>query len=283
MYKSAISNLKAKNIKSFDIKNLDLSRNRKNLVLEPNTFSKVLNGFCVKQLGEMNSDVVLKDRINKNSILQYNANKNTFYIISPTIETLKFNKYRTKKCGIDIGVRTFLTTYSENECLEIGKELIPTIDKYLKKNDKLKSDLDTKKITKTKFKKAYEKKREKMENRITDMHKKVANLLFNKYDAINIGNVSIKNMVSNIKGNIREITKRRLMILKHYKFREYLKLQSIKWKVDVNEVSEYKTTMICHNCKNEKRDIGSNKIYECKKCKIKMDRDINASINIYNK
>lgn len=152
MYKSAISNLKAKNIKKFNINHLNLSRNRKNLVLEPTVFSKVKNGFCIKELGEMKSDVILKDRISKNCILQYNSTKNTFYILSPTSKTFKFNGNRAAKCGIDIGVRTFATLYSGNECLEIGKKLLPTIDKYYKKTDKLKSDLDNKKITIMKFK-----------------------------------------------------------------------------------------------------------------------------------
>ena len=30
-------------------------------------------------------------------------------------------------------------------------------------------------------------------------------------------------------------------------------------------------------------NLGSKKIYNCKKCKIEIDRDINASINIYKK
>ena len=40
---------------------------------------------------------------------------------------------------------------------------------------------------------------------------------------------------------------------------------------------------MCHNCENLKMNLGSKKIYECDKCKIKIDRDINASINIYKK
>jgi len=86
----------------------------------------------------------------------------------------------------------------------------------------LKSDVDNKKITKTKFRRAYNKRSEKMKNRTEDMHKKTANILLNKYDTINIGKVSIKSMVSNLTGNIREITKRRLIALKHFKFKEYL-------------------------------------------------------------
>jgi len=45
-------------------------------------------------------------------------------------------------------------------------------------------------------------------------------------------------------------------------------------------VSEYQTSMKCHNCGKLKRDLGSNKIYECQRCNVKLDRDINASINM---
>lgn len=280
MYKSAISNLKNKNIKHFDIKNLDLNRNRKNFILEPNTFSKIKNGFCVKKLGEMKSDVKLYDNINNNVILQYNKNKNTFFLIVPKYLQYKANINRCDKTGIDIGVRTFITSYSVNETYQIGNNITPIIDKYLAKKDKLKSDLDNKKMNKRKFKKAFKRNTQKMDNKIDDLHKKVANLLLKKYDIINIGKVSIKNMISNLTGNIKEKTKRRLMVLKHYKFREYLKLQSKKWEVIINEINEYKTSITCSKCGKEKKDLKGNKVYECERCKMKIDRDINASINI---
>jgi putative transposase len=89
-------------------------------------------------------------------------------------------------------------------------------------------------------------------------------------------------MTSNLKGNIKEITKRRLLKLSHYRFREYLKLNSLKYGNTINEIDEYMTSKTCHNCKNIKRDLGSNKTYNCDNCNIKLDRDINASINIYN-
>ena len=88
-------------------------------------------------------------------------------------------------------------------------------------------------------------------------------------------------MVSKLKGNIREKTKRRLLKLSHYKFREYLKLNSLKYGNTINEIDEYMTSKMCHNCKNIKKDLGSNKTYNCENCEIKIGRDINASINIY--
>jgi len=130
------------------------------------------------------------------------------------------------------------------------------------------------------------------------MHKKVANYLLKNYKTINIGSwfisflykkenkprrkVIINNMVSNLKGNIKEITKRRLLKLSGYRFREYLKLNSKKYENKINEIDEYMTTKKCHICNNIKKNIGSNKTYKCNNCNIKIDRDINASINIYN-
>ncbi len=41
------------------------------------------------------------------------------------------------------------------------------------------------------------------------------------------------------------------------------------------------TSKTCHNCLEINRDLGFSKIFKCKKCKINIDRDVNASINIY--
>lgn len=79
-------------------------------------------------------------------------------------------------------------------------------------------------------------------------------MLFKNYDIINIGKVSIKSMISNLKGNIKEKTKRRLIGLKHYKFREYLLLNASRYDVKVNLVLEYLTSQKCFRC------FGINKV-----------------------
>ena len=82
MYKSAFSNFKAKNIKNFDIRNLEKSRRRKNLIIEPAAVSKKKNSFFTKILSDIDSSLPL-NLIKKNSILQFDSFKNTFIIISP--------------------------------------------------------------------------------------------------------------------------------------------------------------------------------------------------------
>ena len=65
---------------------------------------------------------------------------NTFCVIvheySENIETEQYDK-----CGIDIGVRTFMTVYSPECTYEIGKNATNKNDKYLKKLDKLAGEM----------------------------------------------------------------------------------------------------------------------------------------------
>ena len=281
MYKSAITNLKNKNIKQFDIKDLSYDKNRFNLVLEPGNFSKVKNGFCISQLKEMKYDRNLNKLIQHNSILQYNKNSNKYYLIVPTDSRLNTTLNRDEKCGIDLGVRTFATIYSQNESIEVGTNLIPKIDLYNKKVDKLRSQLDYNCISKKKFNKLIYKFGTKIRNRIDDLHKKLSVFLSKKFDIINIGKISTKSIISNENTKIQSITKRRAVALSFYKFLERLQIVGSKYNSQINFISEYKTSMTCSNCKNENKNLGSNKIYNCCKCNLIIDRDVNSSINFY--
>ena len=41
------------------------------------------------------------------------------------------------------------------------------------------------------------------------------------------------------------------------------------------------TSKTCSKCSNIHKNLGQNKTYECASCGLSIDRDINASINIY--
>lgn len=278
MYKSAFTN---NGDKEFNIKDLDKSRRRKNLVIEPANFKCTNEVNTFFNLGHIESSFEFRN-IKRNSTLQYDSHKNSFIIITPidkeNIKELK--KYN--KCGIDIGVRTFLTTYSQDASYEIGTNNNKMIDNLNNRLDKIKSNHDKKIINEKKYKYIYTKYSDKLENKIKDLHNKAANFLLKNYDIINIGKVSTKSMVSNLTGNLQAITKRRLYALSHYKFRMKLIQMAEKFKTTVNEINEYMTSKKCHNCENLKNDLGSNKIYNCEKCGLNIDRDINAAINIFN-
>ncbi len=88
-------------------------------------------------------------------------------------------------------------------------------------------------------------------------------------------------MTSNLESNLQAITKRRLITLSLYKFYQITEIQAKKYGCKINLIHPYKTSMTCHNCLNEHPNLGAKKIYKCNNCKIELDRDINAAINIY--
>lgn len=278
MYKSAFSN--HKDISKFNIRNLDKNRRRKNLVIQPNAVSIKINSIFSSKLKVVKSSLPL-NIITKNSILQYDNYKKTFIIITPKNKNDNFTLKQYKKCGIDIGVRTFLTTYSTNASYEIGINTNKIIDKINKRLDNIKQSKDTNMISQEKYKKLSYKYHDKLDNMIKDMHNKTANFLLSNYKTIIIGKVSTKKMVSNLTGNLHDIVKRRLLALSHYKFRMKLHSMSNKFGSTIIETDEYLTSKCCCNCKNIKDNLGGAKIYNCDKCNMILDRDINAAINIY--
>ena len=277
MYKSALSNHN-NNLNKFNINDLLKTRRRKNLVVEPASVSSKINSIFVKQLEEIKSSSPL-NLIKKNSVLQFDSIKNNFFIIIPYDKIDKTEVEQYKKCGVDIGVRTFITTYSRGESMEIGTNNNKLIDKYNNKIDSIKSNY--KKLSKRKYEKVKCKYSDRLKHSIEDLHNKTSTILLSLYKEIIIGKVSIKKMISNLTGNLQAITKRRLIALSHYKFREKLKSRAFKFGCKITEVSEYLTSKTCSNCKVINDNLGSSKTFLCSSCNLCIDRDINASINIY--
>ena len=134
--------------------------------------------------------------------------------------------YHYDKCGIDIGVRTFMTVYSEDKTLEIAPDNNKIIDRINKRLDNIKSSKNSNIITNEKYKYLYCKYSCRLRHMIDDLHNKSANILLSRYKNISIGKISIKRMISNLDSNLREIVKRRLCTLCHYRFR--MKRQNLK-------------------------------------------------------
>ena len=302
MYKSGISNMKNKNIKDFRIRPLSKDKRRKNLIIESNLISKNKNGFCITILNEMKTENNFKfQEIKKTFTLQYDKYYNKYYLLIPyeinkvdngiecylsNIQKIKNNinnRIKIKnKCGIDGGIRTFLSVYNDNETLEIGNDIKKVLKPFYNKIDKITSLKDINKLSERKYKIGITKIYEKISNKIKDLHWKSSNYLCKNYNTICIGKLNTRSIVNNNKSNINDITKRLLYSLSHYKFRMILKIQCEKYNCNYKEVNEYETSKRCHICKKI-NNVGSSKIYKCEECKIELDRDINASINIYKK
>jgi len=342
---------------TFRIRPLKHSRPRRVLKLESDFF-KTPGTFCPTVFDKFKSSKEITNFDSTVTLLHDRASKK-YMLLVPIRNKIKDNcKIIHDAVGIDLGVRTFITAYSQNYTLSICnsarqwklQNCIKKIDRIkrlisLKRNaatlrslmSKKKSliDLISKTESKTKraelkhkglkiveeieskkkdreksleilvikeeinerrrfdknitplykrikdakkgvLEKALLKYEVKKQNLAKDMHYKAANILVKGCDRIYIGNLSTKKIVSRSNITIRKSTKKTILALAPYKFKQILMHMGYKYGCVVKEVSEYLTTKTCSNCGNM-YEIGSSKVYKCKKCKMESDRDENSA------
>ena len=280
-YKSAFANLRNKNIKHFTIRYIKESKKQKIMRIEQGLFTRT--SFCPAILGKRmatNDNSNFSD-VNADSILLYNSLNNRFTLLIPEVvqkSNIETNK-ENSKIGIDPGVKTFLTGFADGHVLEIGKELRKTIGAQLEEIDKINNNtkLDTQKKHK-----AVNKRYQRINNLIDDLHWKAIKYLTDNYKTILLGNLSTKRMSRSTPSNkLDEMTKRVGLIMRLYVFKGRLKYKCYLNNCEYAEVNENHTTQMCSNCGFLKTDVGRNRIYECDKCESKLGRDINSARNIY--
>jgi transposase len=280
-YKSALSNLKNKNIKHFKIKYWKFNKKSKLLEIEPSYFGKNKNNLCYSVFGDIEylynkKEYKLKD-ITSACTIHYNGKINEYNLIIPIKNKTEEIINNKEFISIDPGIRTFITGISENEVIKIGNNVTNKIEKYLNKIDILNKYKN--KINKLKEQK-YNK---KISNLIDELHWKSINFLTSNYKNIFIGNLSSKNISCNKTSNICKITKRIAYRLSFFKFRMRLQTRCEINNINYKMINEKYTSKMCSNCGNYNENLGTNKIYNCKNCKNIIDRDINGSRCIFFK
>ncbi len=187
----------------------------------------------------------------------------------------------------DTGCRTLITSYREDRIDEIGYDVTSKQNQMIELKEKLRReykakirDLIKKKIEKSELEQAkikYYRHREKMNNKIDDLHyKAIAKLL--ESSIILIPKLKINNIMRNKK--LPNKVKILLKMQSHCKLINRLQEKAEVEGCTVHIVEEYMTTKTCSNC-FAINDPKESKTYKCNNCKLTMDRDINASKNIY--
>jgi len=177
-----------------------------------------------------------------------------------------------KACGIDVGLEKF-ATLSTGETFENPRKLRKA-EKKLKKHQR---QLSKKKKGSTRRKKAVWKLarcHEKVANQRRDTHHKVARKLINQYDTIAVEDLQIKNMVKNhhLAKSIGDAGWGNFVLILTSK------AESAGRKVI--KVNPKGTSQICSECGTEVKKKLSQRWHNCPTCKLSIDRDINAAINI---
>jgi len=281
-YKTGFTNLKNGNIKFFNIKyrknnkqeksfliSKDMIKNKNGIIeIAPSYFKK--EGIsCKFKMG--------KRTIKKNKDLKINNDCRivkqceNYYLIVPVPMIFEEKKTPLNYCGIDPGVRTFMTCFNNNGYSEYDYDI-----NYLKKLDNKISLLKNKRINKRIKKRKLSKIERKKDHLIDQLHWITINDLLKKNDILFYGDIKSHDVVKN--GKYKTLN-RDMNNLKFFKFKQRLIFKAFEKQKMIFEVKEPYTTKTCSFC-GVLNNPGKSKIYECHSCNKKMGRDINASKNM---
>jgi putative transposase len=207
---------------------------------------------------------------------------NWYFCFPRTKEPPIFENAVYKSVFLDPGVRTFQTFYSpDGVCGKVGDE---TFSKGLKqladRHDLLWSVSDapsTAPKTKESLRKRCSILRNKLRNKVDDLHWRTCSFLCKTFQNIFLPSFEVSDMVKGSPLGAR-IT-RRMLQLSHGKFKERLLYYGKTKNRNVYIVRENYTTKTC-GCCGHLQTMEGKKTYECEACDFKIDRDYNGARNI---
>jgi len=219
--------------------------------------------------------------------IQYNERSNSWYMINSFLTKSESSSKTNSIISIDPGIRTFLTGIdSEGNIHEIGADWDEKIRPRMNKLDKCESAKINGKRKGERYNVVIAKRianlhRKKIRNLIDEMHKKVSLDLLRNHEYIILPKMNTKRMLKS-EDSLGKDVNRRINILSHGKFHDYITWKSkMMGKIVINQDESY-TTQTCYQC-GILNNIGSNKIYSCEHCGHTCDRDIQSSLNILTK
>ena len=297
-YKTAFSNLKNNNITHFDLdyrkklnvnKSILLPKNYISINIENNSI-KIAPQFLKDNCEFKISKKILKKNCNIieiNNYVRLTKQKNKYFLHIPVLIDYKINPniHNTLNyCGVDPGLRTFLTTFGNNSCYEYKHNKLK-LNKLNKQIDSIKSKKheskkhERKKKKKRIRKKAFNKRETNKSNLVNEIHWKSINHLLENNDVIFYGDIKSHNIVKHKK--YRHIN-RAFNDLKFYIFKNRLLYKATTKNKYVFCVNEGFTTQTCSSCGYNHKPKAS-EIYKCTNCNKCVGRDINAAKNILMK
>lgn len=277
-HKSAFTNLKNGNIRYFNIDYKKKEINRRCLSL-PKTMVKNLNGKIkiaptyLKGFSEFNMGKrtikKYKDLNIEHDCKILKENKD-YWLLIPIPFIVHPKEKAVNYCGIDPGVRTFMTTFGNKGCFEYehNENYIKRIDKRIQKK--------LKRTEKRVRKRTLQRLENKKKNLIDELHWKTIRSLLKENDVLFYGDIKSHDIVKD--GKNKTLNKD-LNNLKMFQFKTRLLFKTKEFNKLTYVISEAYTTKTCSSC-GTLNDPKSSKEYHCVSCKKTMGRDMNASKNI---
>jgi len=247
-------------------------------------------------------------------IMKTIGNNEKFYLAIPTDVEVKPKVKNLNAVSLDPGVKIFQTTYDtegtsyligEDDSRKIGKlskitqrmrdgikrdwiggdQIIKNGRKKLINRKRIFREVKTEKEKKGLLK-AAAKIEHKIKNKISDLHRKTAKFLCEKYDTVIIPNFRVKQMSekkdenNNWKRKIGKETTRQMINWGHYSFRQLLIAKGKATGTNVYVGTEEYTSKTCGNCYWINNKLQGERELQCENCNLTFHRDINAARNI---
>ena len=226
---------------------------------------------------------VLSRKVKKGKIGTVTVSRNPSgqYFISFIVHTAE--QYQKKKkeitkensLGIDFGLKHFLN-FSDGTKIDSHEYFKHALDKLVKEQRKL-----SKKQKGSKNKEKQRIKVAKVHQKISDqrndyLHKLTTKLVKeSQFDVFCLEDLNLNGM--------KKLWGRKVSDLSYYTFQSMLNYKCIKYGKKMIKIGRFEpSSQICSNCGYQQKMTLDKRIYDCPKCGISLDRDLNAAINIRN-
>ena len=286
-YKTVFTQMKTGNIKRFQL-GFRKKTQRQHCMVIPKSFIQNKEGKLIIGRSYFSSEKDASISMGKKTIKKYRElnithdcrmikKNNEFWLVVP-VDVQAYAEASTEKrtwktyCGVDPGVRTFMTTFGTDGCHEheYNSEIFKSMDKKISL---------LKKLDKRIRKRTYLKCERRKEHIIDEIHWKTIREMLEKVDVVFYGDIKSHGIVRH---NKNHTLNRDTNNLKFYQFKQRLEFKAMELGKKVVVVKEHYTTKTCSFCGTE-NNPGISKVYRCKSCKCCVGRDVHAAKNILMK
>ena len=221
----------------------------------------------------LEKQIIDKYNITEIHDVHYTKYKNKWYV-SGFMQIDTPEKMKKEYLGLDWGIKNFMTT-SNGEYINYPKSVLREFQRIKRlqsiKDKKIKNSKNYNKVLK-RLQSAYE----RMNNIKKDFIEKKTTELSKEYN-ICVEDLHLKNIIDNKHKNIT----RSFIIAPRFLFVKKLKWKCQKYGSIFTKVNPRHTSMTCCKCGTIKENLKiTDRIFICNYCGNKIDRDINAAINI---
>ena len=203
---------------------------------------------------------------------------------------IEMNTEKTEAVGIDVGIRNMITTsngkYYKFPNVQKLRNRIRRQDKRLSRYTKHMKNQSM--LTKTKYEDMPKSKNmQKLEKKRFDTYKKIHNKIYNSINCAtkeivssNPSAIVIENISATAQFRDHQWIRKFAPFILYYEIHRQLKYKASDRNIKVITASaDFPSTKRCSNCSME-HEVYGNKIYKCPYCGLRIDRDLNAAINL---